>query len=322
LTTADHQSITIATRESPLALWQANHIRDLLLNLQPNLRVELLGMTTKGDQILDSPLAKVGGKGLFVKELETALLDGRADIAVHSAKDVPMELPAGLEIRSVCERAEPRDALVFAQRSHAQSPSLNDLPQGARVGTSSLRRQCQLRRQRPDINCLDLRGNVNTRLRKLDEGDYDAIILAAAGLQRLGFGSRISAFLEPQAMLPAVGQGVLMVEYRNADAAIEPLLTQLSDAETDLRITAERAMNLYLHGGCQVPIAGYATLANNSLTLQGRVGSPDGAELLSVSEQVDVNGDAAHSAARQLGERVARSLLDQGAQRLLDMAAS
>lgn len=320
MNTATHQTITIATRESPLALWQANYIRDQLMALKPDLQVELLGMTTKGDQILDSPLAKVGGKGLFVKELETALLDGRADIAVHSAKDVPMELPEGLSIRSVCQRAEPRDALVFPVTDTVQSSGLGNLPPGARVGTSSLRRQSQLRRQRPDIQCIDLRGNVNTRLRKLDGGEYDAIILAAAGLQRLGFGDRISAYLEPEDMLPAVGQGVLMIEYRDSDTALEAMLERLADTETDLRISAERAMNLRLNGGCQVPIAGHATLSGQILTLQGRVGSANGEEMLQVSEQTEASGALAHRAAIELGQRVAEKLLDQGAQRLLDLA--
>lgn len=324
MTKQQPQALTIATRESPLALWQANFIRDQIMARNPNITINLLGMTTKGDQILDSPLAKVGGKGLFVKELETALLDGRADIAVHSAKDVPMELPEGLSIVTACPRAEPCDALVAPAGNTLNA--LADLPQGAKVGTSSLRRQCQLRRYRPDIQCLDLRGNVNTRLRKLDEGQYDAIILAAAGLQRLGFEARVSAIIEPKLMLPAVGQGVLMIEFRSEDTAAKALIEQLDDTETALRVAAERAMNVRLNGGCQVPIAGFATYKHDSasngmqLTLEGRVGSVDGEKLLTVVDQVTLNAANDYSAAEALGVQVAEALLDQGAQALLDQA--
>ena len=314
-----------------MAIWQAEHIRDRLLAFDQVQRVELLGMTTKGDQILDSPLAKVGGKGLFVKELETALLDRRADIAVHSAKDVPMHLPEGLSIVSVCQREQPLDALVFSKGSPLAQAAVIDseehalavlkqLPQGAVVGTSSLRRQAQLKRYRPDLHCKDLRGNVNTRLRKLDEGQFDAIILAAAGLQRLGFAARISALIPSQVILPAVGQGVLMIEYRSDDCVSAELIARLTDRPTALRVEAERAMNTYLNGGCQVPIAGFATLQGEQLSLLGRVAATDGSTLLQQHAMIVVNDDDALAQAKALGESVAKGLLAQGAQPLLDAA--
>ncbi len=301
-----NRTIRIATRQSQLALWQAEYVRDLLRTHHPGLQVELLPMTTRGDRILDAPLAKVGGKGLFVKELEHALLNGDADLAVHSMKDVPMEFPDGLGLAAMCRREDPRDALVSVHY-----PDLDTLPQGARVGTSSLRRQCQLRSLRPDLQIIDLRGNVNTRLQKLDAGDYDAIILAAAGLIRLGFSSRIRAFLPVDRMLPAVGQGAVGVECRLDDQIMIDLLQPLHDVDTGLRVQAERSMNLRLHGGCQVPIAGHAIRRGDELFMTGLVGALDGRELL----RADICGPV--DQAEYLGRAVAEMLLAQGADRLL-----
>lgn len=301
--------ITIATRESPLALWQAKFIKAELIAHHPGLQVELLGMTTRGDQILDSPLAKVGGKGLFVKELETALLDGRADIAVHSMKDVPMEFPEGLGLSIICEREDPRDAFVANNFSH-----IDQLPEGARVGTSSLRRQCQLRAQRPDLQILDLRGNVNTRLRKLDEDQYDAIILASAGLMRLDMESRIAQRIDVTHSLPAGGQGAVGVESRMGDSRISQLLAPLHHSASAECVLAERSMNLQLQGGCQVPIASYAIAdPDNSeqLWLRGLVGSPDGAVVLRSEQR------AARADYQALGVAVADHLLAQGAAEIL-----
>ena len=298
--------LRIATRQSALALWQAEHVRQGLELHHPGLKVELVGMTTRGDQILDSPLAKVGGKGLFVKELETALLDGRADIAVHSMKDVPVDFPAGLELTEILEREDPRDALV--SNSHA---SLDELPQGARVGTSSLRRQCQLKALRPDLVIGDLRGNVNTRLDKLDRGDYDAIILACAGLKRLGFESRIRAVLGPEVILPAIGQGAIGIEARVGDSAVQELLRPLGHAVTRNRLRAERSLNAHLHGGCQVPIAGYAELEHGVIVLRGLVGRPDGTEIV----QGVISGRP--DDAEELGEVLAQDLLARGADAIL-----
>ena len=247
------RTLTIATRESPLALWQAEFVRAALQQAHPGLNVQLLGMTSRGDQLLESPLAKIGGKGLFVKELEEALLDGRADIAVHSMKDVPMAFPAGLRLGVICEREDPSDA--FVSRRYA---ALTELPQSSVVGTSSLRRECQLRQRRPDLDIRFLRGNVNTRLRKLDEDEYDAIILASAGLIRLGFEHRIAERIALDKSLPAGGQGAVGIECREADEAIIELLAPLHHQPTAWRVTAERAMNRRLEGGCQVPIAAYA----------------------------------------------------------------
>lgn len=303
------QLVRIATRESPLALWQATFIKAELEAAHPGLQVELLGMTTRGDQILDSPLAKIGGKGLFVKELETALLDGRADIAVHSMKDVPMAFPAGLGLSIICQREDPRDAFVS---NHYKS--LDELPAGARVGTSSLRRQCQIRAQRPDLTIVDLRGNVNTRLRKLDEGQYDAIILASAGLLRLGMADRIAQHLSPEQSLPAGGQGAVGVEARIDDQRIKQLLAPLHHQATAECVNAERALNLTLQGGCQVPIACFA-IANpdndNELWLRGLVGSPDGSTILRSDHCAD------RSTAETLGVAVAEDLLAQGAADIL-----
>lgn len=294
--------LRIATRQSPLALWQAHFVADALRAAHPGLRVELLTMVTRGDKILDTPLAKIGGKGLFVKELEVALLEGRADLAVHSMKDVPMAFPDGLGLTAICEREDPRDAFVSNHHD-----SLDALPAGAVVGTSSLRRQCQLRRYRPDLTVKDLRGNVNTRLAKLDAGEYDALILAAAGLIRLGMPERIRAAVDPHLMLPAVGQGAVGIECRLDDAVTRALLAPLNHPETALCVTAERAMNTRLQGGCQVPIAGHAVLTDGQLHVVGRVGSLDGAQLLASQ----VSGPAA--SAQALGEALAEHLLAAGA---------
>ncbi|MCG8534376.1 MAG: hydroxymethylbilane synthase, partial [Pseudomonadales bacterium] len=247
--------LRIATRKSPLALWQAEYVKSRLEQAHSGLTVELIGMTTKGDVILDTPLAKVGGKGLFVKELEVAMLEKRADIAVHSMKDVPVEFPEGLGLVVICEREDPRDAFVSNHYN-----SIDELPQGAVLGTCSLRRQAQVRERRPDLKIVDLRGNVNSRLQKLDDGQFDAIILAAAGLKRLGFDKRIRRAMPAEESLPAVGQGAVGIECRLDDAETIALLQTLSDTDTTARVMAERAMNNRLEGGCQVPIAGYSEL--------------------------------------------------------------
>ncbi|WP_347016674.1 hydroxymethylbilane synthase [Acinetobacter seifertii] len=300
------KTLKIATRQSPLALWQAEHIRARLQELHPDLTVELVKFVTQGDKILDTPLAKIGGKGLFVKELEAALLDGRADLAVHSMKDVPMALPEGLTLAVICEREDPLDAFVS---NHFEK--FADLPQGARVGTSSLRRKSQILKQRPDLQIIDLRGNVGTRLGKLDDGQYDAIILASAGLKRLGLENRIRHSIEPNVSLPAVGQGALGLECRADDQEVLALIQPLLHIETDVCVRAERAFNAYLEGGCQVPIAGYATLQDGKIHIEGRVGSVDGQTLL----RAELN-DEIHNA-QQLGENLARNLLEQGAGDLL-----
>lgn len=294
--------LKIATRQSPLALWQAEHIRARLEALHTDLKVELVTFVTQGDKILDTPLAKIGGKGLFVKELEAALLDGRADLAVHSMKDVPMALPEGLSLAVICEREDPFDAFVSNQYQ-----SFDDLPQGAKVGTSSLRRKCQILKQRPDLEIIDLRGNVGTRLSKLDAGNYDAIILASAGLKRLGLAERIRHSIQPVISLPAVGQGALGLECRVDDQNVLDLIQPLMHAETNACVRAERAFNAYLEGGCQVPIAGYATLSDGQIHLEGRVGSPDGQTLLKAQQ----TGTPAQ--AEQLGVALAKDLLAQGA---------
>ncbi len=298
--------LRIATRKSPLALWQAEYVRDRLLAAHPGLQVELVKMSTQGDKILDSPLAKIGGKGLFVKELEDGLLGGRADIAVHSMKDVPVELPEGLHLPVICAREDPRDA--FVSNDYA---SLEALPQGARVGTSSLRRQCQITARRPDLQILTLRGNVNTRLAKLDAGEFDAVILAAAGLIRLGFAARITAYLDTTVSLPAIGQGAVGIECRSEDPETNRLIAVLDDADTHTRVAAERAMNHRLEGGCQVPIGGHATLDGGSLRLCGLVGSPDGKQVI----RGEVSGPRAE--AEKLGVTLADELLGQGAAAIL-----
>ena len=300
------EKLVIATRESQLALWQANNVKAKLESLYPELRVEILGMTTKGDQILDSPLSKIGGKGLFVKELETALLDGRADIAVHSMKDVPMAFPEGLGLAVICEREEPTDAFVSNQYKQ-----LDELPAGAIVGTSSLRRACQLKMQRPDLVIKDLRGNVNTRLRKMDAGEYDAIILATAGLLRLEMNDRIAQKIPAEISLPAGGQGAMGIECRSDDAATIELLAPLQHEETALRVTAERAVNERLNGGCQAPIACFAILEGEEIWLRGLVGSPDGKTMI----QSEIRGHKED--AKQLGVSLAEELLERGADSIL-----
>lgn len=300
------KKIVIATRESQLALWQAEHVKARLMELHPGLEVELLGMTTQGDQILDSPLSRIGGKGLFVKELETAMAEGRADLAVHSIKDVPMDLPPGFELTAISWREDPRDA--FVSRKYA---SLAELPSGARVGTSSLRRQVQLRAAYPTLDVDTLRGNVNTRLRKLEEGQYDAILLAAAGLKRLGLDAHIRAILSPEESLPAVGQGALGIEIREGRPDLAELLAPLNDPETAACVRAERAMSRMLQGGCQAPIGGYAEMRNGRLHLRAFVADLEGIRFY----RSEVEGDPADPEA--LGQAAARELIAQGADRLL-----
>lgn len=300
------KTLKIATRQSPLALWQAEHIKQRLEELHAGVSVELVTFVTQGDKILDTPLAKIGGKGLFVKELEAALLDGRADLAVHSMKDVPMQLPEGLTLAVTCEREDPFDAFVSNQYAN-----FDDLPQGAKLGTSSLRRKCQLLKARPDLDVIDLRGNVGTRLSKLDAGQYDAIILASAGLKRLGLHERIRHTLTAELSLPAVGQGALGLECRADDQATLALILPLMHAETHACVSAERAFNAYLEGGCQVPIAAYATLSADTLSIEGRVGGVDGQVLLVAKQQ------GAVAQAETLGEQLAQYLLAQGAGELL-----
>ena len=298
--------IKIATRKSPLAMWQAEFVRDSLLELYPELEIELVKMTTQGDKILDTPLAKVGGKGLFVKELEQGMLAGDADIAVHSMKDVPMAFPEGLHLPVICQREDPRDA--FVSNTYA---SLADLPAGSKVGTSSLRRECQLRTNRPDLEVLPLRGNVNTRLAKLDDGQFDAIILASAGLKRLGFEDRIREAIAPEQSLPAVGQGAVGIETRIDDDEINALLAPLRCPRTWIVVSAERAMNRRLAGGCQVPIAGFALIDGNDVWLRGLVGMPDGSQMLTADARARVED------AEALGEAIAENLLAQGADKIL-----
>ncbi|MDE2088876.1 MAG: hydroxymethylbilane synthase [Gammaproteobacteria bacterium] len=300
--------IRIATRKSPLALWQAGYVGDLLCSRHPGLRVELVRMSTRGDKLLDSPLAKLGGKALFVKELEEGLMLGQADIAVHSMKDVPVQLPDGLRVPVILPRDEARDAFVSNRYA-----DLDGLPPGARLGTSSLRRQCQLRARRPDLEVRDLRGNVNTRLAKLDRGEFDAVILAAVGLKRLGLEGRITAYLEPEISLPAIGQGAIGIECRADDARIHAWIAPLDHIPSRLRVGAERALNTRLMGGCQVPIGGYAELQEQGMMrLRGLVGRPDGSQI--------VRGEASGRAqdAEQLGVRLAEDLLSRGARAILD----
>ena len=300
------KTLKIATRQSPLALWQANYVKDRLQQLYPDLTIELVPMVTKGDVILDSPLAKIGGKGLFVKELENALLTKEADIAVHSMKDVPMQFPEGLGLAVTCQREDPRDAFV----SHSYR-TFAELPQGAVVGTSSLRRQCQLKALRPDLDIRSLRGNVGTRLSKLDNGDYDAIILASAGLIRLGLADRIASFIDVEQSLPAAGQGAVGIECRTDDAQVQALLAPLADAETTYCVLAERAMNNHLQGGCQVPIGGYAVLQQGQLYLRALVGDIDGSRI------IRAEGKSAVENAEVLGVKIAEQLLAQGADKIL-----
>lgn len=326
-------TLNIATRQSPLALWQAEHIRDRLLALYPQMSINLLKIVTKGDKILDTPLAKIGGKGLFVKELEQALYEKQADIAVHSLKDVPMRLPKGLMLGVYCKRAAPTDAFVSNTYQ-----SIDELPQGAIVGTASLRRQCQIKAYRPDLQIKTLRGNVGTRLGKLDAGDYDAIILATSGLQRIELDARIRGELDIDTCLPAVGQGALAIECREDDTEILALLAPLNDDKARIRLIAERALNRHLEGGCQVPIAAFAVLQadskgiddnnndahgnnddGNTLWLRGRVGQPDGSQLLKSEQRITLMGTQSEKEAQanQLGIEVAKRLLAKGAGAIL-----
>ena len=298
--------LRLGTRKSPLALWQAEHVRARLQALHPGLEVELVRVSTEGDRILDRSLARVGGKGLFIKELEQALEEGRIDLAVHSLKDMTVTLPPGMRLTAVLEREDPRDAFVSSRYARPA-----DLPTGGRVGTASLRRQCQLRAAYPLLKVEMLRGNVNTRLSKLDAGDFDAILLAAAGLKRLGFEARIRLLLDPADCLPAVGQGAIGIESRDGDEAVNRWLAALDHAPTRTCVTAERALNAALEGGCQVPIGGYAILEEGQLYLRGLVGDPDGSRVI----RGEVRGPA--GAAEDLGEALARDLLARGAREIL-----
>lgn len=308
MTKTSINKVRIATRKSPLALWQAEYVKAQLMGHNPSLQVELIAMSTKGDKLLDTPLAKVGGKGLFVKELEVAMLEGRADIAVHSMKDVPMEFPPGLELAVICEREDPLDAFVS---NHYQN--LAELPDGAVVGTSSLRRQCQVRAHFPKLQIKELRGNVNTRLGKLDAGEYDAIILASAGLIRLEMGHRITDKINATLSLPAGGQGAVGIECRSDDLDIQVLLAPLHHKDSASCVLAERAVNRHLQGGCQVPIACFAELdaSGTSLALRGLVGSIDGTQIL----RADIQGHRDN--AEQLGVQLAEQLLAAGAGKIL-----
>ena len=300
------KKLVIASRESMLAMWQAEHIKGRLKALYPDCEVEILGMTTRGDQILDRTLSKIGGKGLFIKELEQALQDGRADLAVHSIKDVPMELPEGFALAAISERASPFDAFVSNQYAR-----LEDMPEGAIVGTSSLRREAQLRAKFPHLTIKPLRGNVQTRLSKLDNGDYDAVILAAAGLQRLGLDGRIREILSPADSLPAAGQGALGIEIAARRTDLADILRPLNHEETAACVTAERALARALGGSCQVPLAAYCVMEDGLLTLNGLVGHPDGSVIIEASAQAP----AAYADA--LGRAVAKRLADDGAEELI-----
>lgn len=307
------QKLVIATRKSPLALWQAEFVQEALGVHFPDLDVQLLPMSTRGDKILDTPLAKIGGKGLFIKELEHAILEGRADIAVHSMKDVPMEFPPGLKLAVICEREDPFDA--FVSNDYA---CLDDLPKGAKVGTSSLRRSSQLLAHRPDLTIRDLRGNVNTRLAKLDAGEYDAIILAVAGLKRLKMADRIAQSLDTAVCLPAPGQGAVGIETRSDDPALDAIMSVLNDPVTACRVSAERALNSGLQGGCQVPIAAFAELDlavpfsdTSQISLRARVANLDGTQI------IEASGTASAADAETLGAALAEELLGKGAREIL-----
>lgn len=299
--------LVIATRASRLALWQAEHVRDRLQTLYPQCQVSLLTMTTRGDQILDRSLSKVGGKGLFVKELETALLDGRADLAVHSLKDVPVDMQSPFALSVILERDDPRDAFVSNDYS-----SLNDLPAGSVVGTSSLRREAQIRQRYPQLQVQPLRGNLDTRLGKLDRGDYAAIILASAGLRRLGLEARIRSHLNPEQSLPAAGQGALGIEILESRSDMQTWLAPLSDPDTTACALAERAVSRVLGGSCQVPLAAFAQRDGNTLMVRGLVAEPDGSRII----RAQVSGDV--SQAEELGVRIANELLEEGARIILD----
>ena len=299
--------LKIATRKSPLALWQAEFVKSKLETIYPDLKVELVKMTTQGDQILNSPLSKIGGKSLFIKELEVGIMEGRADIAVHSMKDIPYELPQGFEIGAILERESPFDAFVSNDFN-----SIQDLPVGARLGSCSLRRIVQVKALRPDLEILDLRGNVNTRLKKLDDGEYDAIILACSGLARLGFDNRIKQDLSPDDSLPAVGQGALGIEIEANDHEISSLIKPLIHKKTQIEVSAERALNATLQGGCSVAIGAFATSEESKLTLSGMVGNVDSGEIIRVQETGETSKPI------DLGIRAAKKLLSLGARELLN----
>ena len=298
--------LRIATRKSALALWQANHVQALLLEAHPDIEIELVKIVTQGDRILDRPLAEIGGKGLFLKELERAMLDGEADLAVHSMKDVPASMADGLVLEAVLPRANPYDALVSrnAQR-------LADLPAGSRIGTSSLRRKAQLLALRPDLEVADLRGNVDTRLKKLDEGQYDAIILACAGLERLGLGERITETLKMPDWLPASTQGIIGLQCREDDAATRALIEPLADSDTMVVACAERAVARVLEATCQVPLAAHAVLDGGLVRLKSMISTPDG------KQSIQAAGEASTGQAVELGERVAADLLENGAGKII-----
>ena len=299
--------LKIATRKSPLALWQAEFVKSKLETIYPDLKVELVKMTTQGDQILNSPLSKIGGKSLFIKELEVGIMEGRADIAVHSMKDVPYELPQGFEIGAILERENPFDAFVSNDFN-----SIQDLPIGAKLGSCSLRRIVQVKAMRPDLEILDLRGNVNTRLKKLDDGEYDAIILACSGLTRLGFDNRIKQDLSPDDSLPAVGQGALGIEIKANDHEISNLIKPLIHQKTQIEVNAERALNTTLQGGCSVAIGAFATSEDSKLTLSGMVGNVDSGEIIRIQETGETSKPI------DLGIRAAKKLLSLGARELLN----
>jgi hydroxymethylbilane synthase len=308
--------IIIATRGSKLALWQAEWIKSQIHHIHPDMKVELNKIKTTGDKILDVPLAQVGGKGLFVKEIEEAMLRGEADLAVHSMKDVPTDLPEGLHLSVICKREDPRDAFIAGAGGRGSGvsrkiKSIEDLPEGARIGTSSLRRMCQLLNKRPDIHITQLRGNVDTRLRKLDEGEFDAIILATAGVKRLGYESRITEKIPTEISLPAIGQGAVGIECRADDKFINDLLATLNHQETWICVSAERAFLKKLEGGCQVPIAANARLEDGKLIIQGLVGSLDGKTL--IKDSMEGKPEDAES----LGTALAEKLLSQGAGEIL-----
>jgi len=307
------RKIIIGTRGSKLALWQAEWVKSELQKLNPDLKIELNKIKTTGDKILDVPLAKVGGKGLFVKEIEEALLTGEADFAVHSMKDVPTDFPNGLHLAVICKREDPRDAFISQVKSEKlKVKSFKELPNGAVVGTSSLRRACQLLNIRPDLKIEQLRGNLDTRLRKLDEGKFDAIILAAAGVKRLGWAERITEVIEPEVSLPAIGQGAIGIECRVDDDFINKLITPLNHPETSVCVRAERACLKKLEGGCQVPIAAHATLNNDKLSMDGLVGSVLGDRI--IKSLIEGNPKDAES----LGLKLAEDLLSKGAKEILD----
>ncbi|WP_018623509.1 hydroxymethylbilane synthase [Kangiella aquimarina] len=304
-------TLRIATRQSPLAMWQAEYVQSRLQQLHPDLTVELVPMTTQGDKILGTPLTKIGGKGLFVKELEQAMLEGRADIAVHSMKDVPYQFPEGLELKVICEREDPTDAFV-SNKYH----NLDELPCGANVGTSSLRRKIQLLKARPDLKITDLRGNVGTRLSKLDDGNYDAIVLASAGLKRLGLEERIRSQFEPELMLPAPGQGAVGIEARTNDPELDAILQPLQDETTSLRVLAERTITKTLQASCQVPVAAFATIDNDTLSLRALVGGVD-------QQIIEASAEGSAKDALAIGQKVSQELLDLGARELIqELAAS